>query len=161
MSSRFTASALRAGCFGGEACQPARFYPHKRVVFVSARVHPGETPASHLMNGIILFLLRKNDPRAAALRRLFVFKLVPMVNPDGVALGHFRVDTLGQNLNRYGASVSLTYRLQMSAHTCCHVYVSLRCNWALAQHELRTGFVHASCDGCPPRELITPCSLPS
>ena len=89
-----------AGCFPDEAQLPARFFPRKRVVFLSARVHPGETPASHLFNGMLLFLLRAGDVRAAALRRLFVFKLVPIVNPDGVALGHFRVDTLGQNLNR-------------------------------------------------------------
>lgn len=63
---------------------PARCFPGKRVLFVSARVHPGETPASHLCNGMVLFLLRRHDPRARALRRLFVIKVVPIVNPDGV-----------------------------------------------------------------------------
>jgi murein tripeptide amidase MpaA len=34
------------------------------------------------------------------LRRLFEWKIVPMVNPDGVACGNYRMDPQGCNLNR-------------------------------------------------------------
>ena len=52
------------------------------------------------MNGLIKFLLSK-DARACILRKNFVFKVVPMINPDGVYHGHYRMDIFNQNLNRY------------------------------------------------------------
>jgi hypothetical protein len=79
----------------------ARSFKGKPIIFVSCRVHPGETPAQHVYNGLADFLMDTSDPRAAALRNRYVFKLVPMLNPDGVARGHYRTDTLGQNLNRF------------------------------------------------------------
>lgn len=63
-------------------------------------MHPGETAASWMWDGFMRFLISE-DVRAQALRRLFVFKIVPMINPDGVARGFYRADTRGTNLNRY------------------------------------------------------------
>ncbi len=38
---------------------------------------------------------------AKKMLKMFVFVIVPMVNPDGVYHGCYRMDTIGQNLNRF------------------------------------------------------------
>lgn len=75
-------------------------FKQKKIVFLSSRVHPGETPASFVLNGFIRLLLDRKSVVAATLRRMYVFKIVPFLNPDGVCNGHYRSDTLGHNLNR-------------------------------------------------------------
>jgi hypothetical protein len=79
----------------------------RAAIVISARVHPGETNASFMMRGIINFLT-SDHPAAAILREHFVFKLVPMLNPDGVINGNYRTDLMGQDLNRRYARPTTT-----------------------------------------------------
>jgi uncharacterized membrane protein YgcG len=101
----------------------AHRFNDKPYIFVSARVHPGETPSSLICNGLIDFLLHKTDPRAALLRDMFVWVIVPMLNPDGVALGHYRTDVNGVNLNRCYTNPSL--KDHPSIFAAKHVIMSL------------------------------------
>jgi murein tripeptide amidase MpaA len=71
----------------------------RKGVFLSARVHPGETNSSWMMKGAIDFLLSQ-APEAYILREKFVFKIVPMLNPDGVINGNYRCSLSGADLNR-------------------------------------------------------------
>ena len=68
-------------------------------VFISARVHPGESNSSFVMDGLIRRLLAA-DEVARRLRSRFVFKIVPMLNPDGVVNGCTRCNIAGADLNR-------------------------------------------------------------
>ncbi|XDV49329.1 hypothetical protein PO909_018603, partial [Leuciscus waleckii] len=70
----------------------------KRVVFLTARVHPGESPASFICQGFIDFLVSQH-PTAQVLRDHVIFKIVPMLNPDGVYLGNYRAAEVDQWFN--------------------------------------------------------------
>jgi len=68
-------------------------------IVITSRQHPGETLSSYIMEGVINFLTGE-DPEAQYLRKRCVFKIVPMLNPDGVIHGNYRTDLCGKDLNR-------------------------------------------------------------
>eukprot|EP00658_Telonema_sp_P-2_P082843 TRINITY_DN8831_c0_g1_i5.p1 TRINITY_DN8831_c0_g1~~TRINITY_DN8831_c0_g1_i5.p1 ORF type:complete len:748 (-),score=93.33 TRINITY_DN8831_c0_g1_i5:110-2353(-) len=72
----------------------------RQVVILTARVHPGESNASYMMKGVLDFLLDPKNRRAEQLRNAFVFKVIPMLNPDGVINGNHRCSLAGKDLNR-------------------------------------------------------------
>ena len=68
------------------------------MIIISARVHPGETVSSFVFEGILKYLL---SAEASLLRRHFIFKMIPMINPDGVIHGNYRTNLSGKDMNRY------------------------------------------------------------
>uniref|UniRef100_A0A6J0TH53 Cytosolic carboxypeptidase 2 n=1 Tax=Pogona vitticeps TaxID=103695 RepID=A0A6J0TH53_9SAUR len=71
----------------------------KKAVVLTARVHPGEPNSSWVMRGFLDFIL-SDSADAQLLRDLFIFKVVPMLNPDGVIVGNYRCSLAGRDLNR-------------------------------------------------------------
>lgn len=81
----------------------------KRAIIISARVHPGETPSSWMMKGLMDFITGDSYV-AKRLRHKFIFKLIPMLNPDGVIVGNTRSSLTGKDLNRqYRTVIRETY----------------------------------------------------
>nr|XP_060611864.1 cytosolic carboxypeptidase 4 [Anolis sagrei ordinatus] len=74
-------------------------FRERPYVMLVARVHPGESNASWVMKGTLEFLLSR-DPTADLLRHCFIFKIIPMLNPDGVINGNQRCSLSGEDLNR-------------------------------------------------------------
>ncbi|DBA97263.1 TPA: hypothetical protein ACH3X1_015010 [Trebouxia sp. C0004] len=84
--------------FTGPATQLASPSDRKLDVF-AGRVHPGESNSSWIMRGL-LESLTGPSPAAHALRDKYLFMVVPMLNPDGVAFGNYRCNLGGYDLNR-------------------------------------------------------------
>ena len=89
-------------CFknlGQRLTQYIKDHAHKKAVVLTSRVHPGEPQASFMLKGAMDFLLGDSE-LAIELRKNFVFKIVPMLNCDGVIYGNYRCSLLGVDLNR-------------------------------------------------------------
>ncbi len=80
---------------------------NKKIIWLTARQHPGETMAEWFMEGFIDRLLDEDDGAARALLNKAVFYLVPNMNPDGSVRGHLRTNAVGANLNREWATPTM------------------------------------------------------
>ncbi|EFO61425.1 Nuclear ATP/GTP-binding protein [Giardia lamblia P15] len=85
----------------------------RKIIIVSARIHPGEAQSSYVCQGLVDYLL-SDAPIARLLRKLYIFKVFPMINPDGVILGNYRCNLAGADLNRRCVQPS------MALHTCVY-----------------------------------------
>lgn len=86
----------------GLSYSPEEIY-QRPVCLLTARVHPGESCSSWMMHGLLEFLLSPRPEQRATvedLLRSFVFKILPMLNVDGVVAGNHRCSLVGMDLNR-------------------------------------------------------------
>ena len=74
-------------------------YKRKKYVVVTARVHPGESNSSLMMQGFIKYIM-SNHATAKELRKRTIFLIIPMINIDGVLVGNYRTSMSGNDLNR-------------------------------------------------------------
>ncbi|CAD8188775.1 unnamed protein product [Paramecium pentaurelia] len=72
-------------------------YQNQKCMIIQARIHPGESNGSWVMQGLLEFL---SSQQGLKLIKKCVIKVVPMMNPDGVILGNYRTGIAGKDLNR-------------------------------------------------------------
>jgi len=81
----------------------------KKICWMIARQHPGETMAQWWMEGMLDSLLDPEDPIARELLKKAVFYIVPNMNPDGSLRGNLRTNATGANLNREWQSPTMEH----------------------------------------------------
>ena len=66
---------------------PAEVIRSRPVIVLTNRVHPGEANSSWVLQGLLKYLLSCETSALTLLQRA-VFKIAPMLNPDGVIDGN-------------------------------------------------------------------------
>jgi murein tripeptide amidase MpaA len=75
----------------------------KQVIFITSRVHPGESNASWMVEGLMEMLLNPKPEEEELVKNLkdyFEFYIIPMINVDGVINGNYRCSLAACDLNR-------------------------------------------------------------
>lgn len=71
--------------------------PNKKTIWIHARTHAAEVGSSYVLEGLINTILSESS-LGNSLRQNYVFKIVPMHNPDGIILGNYRTNATSINL---------------------------------------------------------------
>jgi len=58
-------------------------------------MHPAESCASYIAEGLIEYLIDKVTEISEKIKQTIIFKIIPMMNPDGVIIGNSRTDIMG------------------------------------------------------------------
>lgn len=122
----------------------------KKCIFLTARIHPGETPGSYAIQGCINFLVNPNNKIAENLRKKFIFKIIPMINVDGVIYGNYRCNIKGKDLNRMWISPTTSYCREvyeikrLLKLTCMHREIYFFCDFH--GHSTKSNFFIFGCE---------------
>lgn len=73
--------------------------PQAGTLVVTGRQHPPEVTGAFALRAFVE-RLAANEPLAQRFRDRYGIFVVPMLNPDGVVRGHWRLDSAGTDLNR-------------------------------------------------------------
>lgn len=82
-------------CYALKISNSSNSYTEERWVFLTWRVHPGESNSSFMMEGLLNQLLCSQD-----IKSKFTYYIIPFMNPDGVYFGRYRWNMIGTDLNR-------------------------------------------------------------
>ncbi|UJR33783.1 hypothetical protein I4U23_021209 [Adineta vaga] len=124
----------------------------KKFVLVSARIHPGETNSSYMMRGLLEFIT-SDDEIAKRLRSQLVFKIIPMLNPDGVIIGNYRCSLTGKDMNRnfrhpHKQSFPTIYHIKQLVQTLQKERREILAFCDLHGHSRKSNVFAYGCDGC-------------
>ncbi len=84
----------------GRAIPVARVGEGEMPIWLLGRQHPGEVPASFLMEGLLERLAKEDDEAVSILLERATLYVAPLVDQDGAELGNMRTNAAGTNLNR-------------------------------------------------------------
>jgi Zinc carboxypeptidase/Cytosolic carboxypeptidase N-terminal domain len=91
----------------------------KKVVLITALQHAGEYPSGFIVEGLVNFLL-SDDPVAVKARKESVYKIIPMLNPDGIFHGMTRYNANYEDLNsEWDDDTSDTIRAPVEPEVAC------------------------------------------
>lgn len=100
----------------------------KQRVWIHAGIHPSETTSYFTVEGFVAWLL-SGDPYAEVLLDHALIELCPMVNPDGVFRGNYRVNANSANLeDEWAAPYASTQPEIVALRTAIEAYMGTVAN---------------------------------
>jgi len=91
--------SLLSRSIDGRPIYVAQSAPRREVVYLIGRQHPPEISGALAMRPFIDTVLADTE-LARAFRERYMLVIIPLINPDGVAAGHWRHNLDGTDLNR-------------------------------------------------------------